>query len=60
LDDKSARVDVAIYSETFETYKDLLKGDDILIVEGSARMDGYSAYHASLQHSLKYVQYCHA
>lgn len=42
LDDKSARVDVAIYSETFETYKDLLKGDDILIVEGSARMDGYS------------------
>ncbi len=42
LDDKSARVDVAIYSETFETYKDLLKGDEVLIVEGSARMDGYS------------------
>ena len=42
LDDKSARVDVAIYSETFETYRDLLKGDEVLIVEGSARMDGYS------------------
>jgi DNA polymerase-3 subunit alpha len=42
LDDKSARVDVAIYSETFETYKELLKGDEVLIVEGSARMDGYS------------------
>lgn len=42
LDDKSARVDVAIYSETFEQYKDLLSTDEVLVVEGSARIDGYS------------------
>ena len=42
LDDKSARVDVAIYSETFELYKDLLTTDEVLVVEGSARIDGYS------------------
>ena len=42
LDDKSARVDVSIYSETFELYKDLLTTDEVLVVEGSARIDGYS------------------
>ncbi|GFO71128.1 DNA polymerase III subunit alpha [Bathymodiolus japonicus methanotrophic gill symbiont] len=42
LDDKSARVDVAIYSETFELYQDLLSTDEVLVVEGSARIDGYS------------------
>ncbi|MCK5869359.1 DNA polymerase III subunit alpha [Methylococcaceae bacterium CS1] len=42
LDDKSARVDVAIYSETFELYKDLLTTDEVLVVEGSARIDGYT------------------
>lgn len=42
LDDKSARVDVSIYSETFELYKDLLSTDEVLVVEGSARIDGYS------------------
>lgn len=42
LDDKSARVDVTIYSETFENHKDLLKSDEVLVVEGSARIDGYT------------------
>ncbi len=42
LDDKTARLDVAIYSEVFETYKDALKADEVLVVEGSARMDGYT------------------
>lgn len=42
LDDKTARLDVAIYSEVFETYKDTLKADEVLVVEGSARMDGYT------------------
>jgi len=42
LDDKSARVDVSIYSETFALYKDLLSPDEVLVVEGSARIDGYS------------------
>ncbi len=42
LDDKTARLDVAIYSETFETYKNKLKADEVLVVEGSARMDGYT------------------
>jgi DNA polymerase-3 subunit alpha len=42
LDDKSSRLDVAIYSETFETYKEIIKSDEILVVEGSARIDGYT------------------
>lgn len=33
---------MAIYSETFELYKDLLTTDEVLVVEGSARIDGYS------------------
>ncbi len=42
LDDKSGRLEVAFYSETFEAYRDRLKTDELLIVEGSARIDHYS------------------
>lgn len=42
LDDKSARVDVTLYSDAFENYKDLLSADEVLVVEGSARIDGYT------------------
>ena len=42
LDDSSGRLDVSIYNDTFEKYRDLLTIDNILIVEGSARMDGYT------------------
>jgi DNA polymerase-3 subunit alpha len=42
LDDKSARLDVAIYSEAFEAYKEIIKSDEVLVVEGSARIDGYT------------------
>ncbi len=42
LDDKSGRLEVAFYSETFETFRDRLKTDELLVVEGSARIDHYS------------------
>jgi len=42
LDDKSARLEVAVYSETFEAYKETIKSDEVLVVEGSARINDYS------------------
>ena len=42
LDDKSGRLEVAFYSETFETFRDRLKTDELLVVEGTARIDHYS------------------
>jgi len=42
LDDKTARLEVAIYSEVFESYKDVIKSDEILVVEGSAGINHYS------------------
>jgi DNA polymerase-3 subunit alpha len=42
LDDKGGRLEVAFYSETFATFRDQLKTDEVLIVEGSARIDHYS------------------
>ncbi len=42
LDDKSSRLEVAIYSETFEAYKEIIKSGEVLVVEGSARINDYS------------------
>jgi DNA polymerase-3 subunit alpha len=42
LDDRTSRLDVAIYSEVFERFREQLKIDNVLIVEGSARIDGYT------------------
>ena len=33
---------MAIYSETFEAYKEIIKSDEVLVVEGSARINDYS------------------
>ena len=42
LDDKGGRLEVAFYGETFAMFRDQLKTDEVIIVEGSARIDNYS------------------
>ncbi|MDD5366483.1 MAG: DNA polymerase III subunit alpha [Gallionellaceae bacterium] len=42
LDDGSARLDVAVYNEQFETYRNLLKEDNLLVVYGKVSHDDYS------------------
>ena len=42
LDDRTSRLDVAIYSEVYERFREQLKIDNVLVVEGSARIDGYT------------------
>jgi len=42
LDDGSARLDVAVYNETYETYRNLLKEDNLLVVFGKVSHDDYS------------------
>ncbi|NTV94102.1 MAG: DNA polymerase III subunit alpha [Thiobacillus sp.] len=42
LDDGSARLDVSVYSEAFETYRNLLKEDNLLVVFGKVSHDDYS------------------
>jgi DNA polymerase-3 subunit alpha len=42
LDDKGSRMDVTIYAEKFEVFKDILSADEVLIVEATAQLNGYS------------------
>ncbi|MBT7443103.1 MAG: DNA polymerase III subunit alpha [Methylococcales bacterium] len=42
LDDRSARVEVSVFSEPLEMYRDLLVKDNIVVIEGSLSMDDYS------------------
>ncbi len=42
LDDKGSRMDVTIYAEKFEIFKDILTADEVLIVEATAQLNGYS------------------
>ena len=42
LDDGSAQVDVSVFSEIFESKKELIREDQVLIVEGKASYDDYS------------------
>jgi len=42
LDDRSAKVEVTVYSEVFDTHRNLLKEDNLLIVAGKARDDAYT------------------
>jgi DNA polymerase-3 subunit alpha len=41
LDDRSARLEVGLYEETFQQYRDIIVKDAILIVEGSLRFDDF-------------------
>lgn len=42
LEDRSGRLDVTIFSEVFNTYKDLLVKDRLLILEGELSTDDYT------------------
>lgn len=42
LDDGTAQVEVAIFSELFDTHRDWLKEDQLLILEGKVSRDDYS------------------
>jgi len=42
LDDGSGRQDVAVYSEMIDAHRDLLREDQLLIVEGKVSKDDYS------------------
>ena len=42
LDDRSGRLEIALYSETFEKYRDVLSKDVVLVVEGSVVVNGYN------------------
>ena len=42
LDDRSARIEVRIFSDTYDEYRDVLAKDRILVVEGPVAEDEYS------------------
>ena len=42
LDDRSARIEVTVYADTFNEKRDILAKDQIVIVEGSVAHDDYS------------------
>ncbi len=42
LDDRSARVEVSVFAETYDRYRELLVKDTILVVEGGIANDDYS------------------
>jgi len=41
LDDRSARLEVSLYEETFQQYRDIIVKDAILIVDGTLRFDDF-------------------
>jgi len=42
LDDKSGRLEISIFADTYEEYKDQLIKDAVLVVEGDVSIDDYS------------------
>ncbi|MDX1694358.1 MAG: DNA polymerase III subunit alpha [Ketobacteraceae bacterium] len=42
LDDKSGRLEVSVFADTYEQYKDLILKDAVLVVEGEVSNDDYS------------------
>ncbi|RLA50784.1 MAG: DNA polymerase III subunit alpha, partial [Gammaproteobacteria bacterium] len=42
LDDRSARIEVTVYADTYNEYRELLGKDQIVIVEGTVAQDDYS------------------
>jgi len=42
LDDKSARLEVKMYSEVYENHRELLKKDAVLVIEGEVSEDRFS------------------
>ncbi|HHJ80674.1 MAG TPA: DNA polymerase III, partial [Candidatus Tenderia electrophaga] len=42
LDDRTGRVETAVFAEGFQKYRDLIVKDKVLVVEGTAGIDDYS------------------
>lgn len=42
LDDRSARVEVSVFAEVYNQYRDVLVKDSLLVVEGEVSIDDYS------------------
>lgn len=42
LDDRSARIEVAVFSETYQRYRDLLAKDRLVVVTGEVSVDDYA------------------
>jgi DNA polymerase-3 subunit alpha len=41
LDDRSGRIEVTLFSETYENYRDLLSADGVLVISGSLNYDEF-------------------
>ncbi|MDJ0873254.1 MAG: OB-fold nucleic acid binding domain-containing protein, partial [Gammaproteobacteria bacterium] len=46
LDDRTARLEAAIYSDVYEHYRDVLCQDKLLVVEGEVAADDYTGGHS--------------
>lgn len=42
LDDRTGRIDLAVFSDIYNSYKDLLMKDQVLVVEGEVSVDEYA------------------
>lgn len=42
LDDRSARIEVSVFGETFQATRDYLQADSLIVVEGEVRQDDFS------------------
>ena len=42
IDDRSARIEMAVFSEAYQRYRDLLAKDKLIVVEGEVSVDEYS------------------
>lgn len=45
LDDRSARVEIAVFAEVYQHHRELLVKDKLLVVEGEVSVDEYSGSH---------------
>ena len=42
IDDRSGRIEIAIFSDTFERYRNMLAKDKVIVVDGEVSVDDYS------------------
>lgn len=57
LDDDTARVELAVFSDVYKGVKELLQSDEVLVVEGEVSVDDYSgSYRMSCKRVMSMVQ----
>ncbi len=52
IDDRSARVELAVFSDTYQRYRDTLVKDKLIVVEGEVSIDDYSGGYKMSARSL--------